>query len=198
MPVTGAPLFATFRIHNLGVMPAQVSKWRLLLGAATIAEADTTIPGGDSLLVKYAFLPGELPAGPMQLRLVADTLGAITEVSEANNALTVSRTVLSGGATGVGDAPPARLAIGEPRPNPSPGAVAFALELPRAAAVALEVFDAQGRLVHAAPERAFAAGHHDLRWDGTLDGRRTAPVGLYWARVTVDGVAYARRVAVLR
>ena len=130
------------------------------------------------------------------MKIFLDTAN-ITELSEANNALTVSRIVENIGATDVGDLP-LQFALGEARPNPSPGRVTFALELPRAASVGLEVFDTQGRLVYTTPERALAAGRWDVRWDGTLDGRRPAPVGLYWARVRVGGATYARRVAVLR
>jgi hypothetical protein len=72
------------------------------------------------------------------------------------------------------------------------------LELPHEARVAIDVYDAQGRRVHAEGERTYAAGRWELAWTGrTTTGARAGP-GIYLARVRVDGRVFIRRVTWLR
>jgi len=83
-PAAGAASQASFFLTNDGRMPAHRSRWRLLLDGAPIAEADTVVEAGDSILVQVA-LPA-LTLGAHTLRAVADTLGAVVEPDEADNA----------------------------------------------------------------------------------------------------------------
>ena len=77
--------------------------------------------------------------------------------------------------------------------NPSRGATAFAVDLPRDARYALTLFDASGRL-----ERRFAAdgaaGTQVVRWDGADERGLRARAGLYWARLEVGGESFVRKV----
>lgn len=77
--------------------------------------------------------------------------------------------------------------------NPSREATAFAVDLPRDARYALDVFDSAGRLV-----RRFGgegtAGTQVLRWDGASAGGASVPPGLYWARLEVAGERFVRKV----
>jgi hypothetical protein len=73
-----------------------------------------------------------------------------------------------------------RLAVA---PNPSAGAMVWALELPEAADVSAEVFDLSGRRVAVVQRGRLAAGRQALDWSGRAeDGRALAP-GVYLARV---------------
>jgi len=85
------------------------------------------------------------------------------------------------------------LALSGGYPNPSPGAVEFALDLPRDSQVRWAVFDLQGRMVWS-EDLMFAAGRRSLRWDGSIAGRGQAPTGVYLVRALVDGTQFTRRV----
>jgi len=89
---------------------------------------------------------------------------------------------------------PLSLALSSPAPNPSRGSVTFALALPHATGVRLDVFDVGGRLVRSIEPRRYEAGRHTLTWDGRdAVGARPAP-GLYFVRVTGAGAQALRRV----
>src|SRR5262245_12685738 len=85
------------------------------------------------------------------------------------------------------------LALSNGFPNPSRGAVEFALDLPRAADVRWAVFDLQGRMVWS-ESRALAAGRTLLRWDGENGAQQRVANGLYVMRAWVDGTQFTRRV----
>jgi hypothetical protein len=88
----------------------------------------------------------------------------------------------SGAVADVTPATPAALRLAA-APNPSAGAMSFALELPVAGAAELDVFDLSGRRVTGIRRDGLAAGRHSLAWDGRgADGRPVAP-GVYMARV---------------
>ena len=131
-----------------------------------------------------------LAAGNHTLRVVVDTLGALVETNETNNATTRTLTVVGGTA---GGPLPCLLALSPPLPNPSAGAVAFTLDLPRAGPVEFTVGDLLGRRVWEAPARALGAGRWTLVWPA-----REAPAGLYFARIKAAGTAWTRRIAILR
>ncbi len=94
----------------------------------------------------------------------------------------------------VGDAPPAGPARLAARPNPSPGAVAFDLELAEAGEVTVEVFDLTGRRVASLGHERLAAGPHTLRWDGRDERGGPAAAGVYFARAQGPGLAASRRI----
>jgi photosystem II stability/assembly factor-like uncharacterized protein len=91
-------------------------------------------------------------------------------------------------------APAARLALSAPHPNPSRGAVRFALELPAASAVEVAIYDLGGRRVRTLHRGPLETGRHDLTWDGGgAAGRRAAP-GVYFARATAGVTTDTRRI----
>ncbi|NOT34809.1 MAG: PKD domain-containing protein [Candidatus Eisenbacteria bacterium] len=196
-PVAGAPITIGSWIRNGGRMPAPISRWRLRIDNNTWAERDTLMIAGDSVLVQVQLPANSLAAGSHTLRFVADTLGTVVETNESNNAYVQALVVQPGGATDVG-ALPFAMRLSEARPNPASGPVALALELPHAARVSFDVFDAQGRLVHRQAEATFAAGMHGLIWKGVLPSGGPAPAGVYLAAVRVDGRRLVKRFAMVR
>ena len=78
-------------------------------------------------------------------------------------------------------------------PNPSHGAVEFALDLPRASRVEWVVYDVQGRAVWS-QSHAFAAGRATLRWDGLDASGHRAATGIYLVRARVETATFTRRV----
>jgi hypothetical protein len=93
---------------------------------------------------------------------------------------------------------PAVVALSAAMPNPVSHDARFTLALPRAARVALAVYDITGRDVWTEPARAYGAGEWTLRWPGVDARGATVPMGVYLARVTVDGTAFLRRLTIVR
>jgi exo beta-1,2-glucooligosaccharide sophorohydrolase (non-reducing end) len=83
-------------------------------------------------------------------------------------------------------------------PNPSSGAMSFALELPVAGAAELEVFDLSGRRVAVRREDGLGAGRHVLAWDGRGPGGTPVAPGVYLARVRSGDRAVSTRVVRMR
>ena len=89
-----------------------------------------------------------------------------------------------------------RLRFAAPVPNPARGAVAFALDVPVAGVLTVDVLDTQGRSVATLERGATAAGRRPLTWSGrTSAGRRAAP-GAYFVRARMAGMQAATRVVI--
>jgi hypothetical protein len=198
-PGTTTPNEYRFKIYNHGRMPAPISRWRMVAGPLTLAEGTLTLAPLDSAVVDTILAP-VLGAGNTTLRVVVDTLGAVVETNETNNAHAQPLTVVDGGSTVDAPAPgrPTVLALSAARPSPSSGAVSFALDLPDPARVSVSVHDLLGRRVWSEPEREYESGRWTLRWDGRTSAGGQAPTGLYMARVTIDGRPWVRRILRLR
>jgi len=93
---------------------------------------------------------------------------------------------------------PATLALGRAYPIPARGTVTFAIDLPRAARVRLDVVDLQGRVIRTLDPGALDAGFRSVTWDGRDHGGRRAGAGVYFARLQVEGVPVGTRRVVLR
>lgn len=82
-------------------------------------------------------------------------------------------------------------------PNPVARQSLIAFEIPRAAFVRLEVYDAGGRVARKLVEGSFAAGRHSSVWNGAgEDGRRLAP-GVYFMRLEAGGDRATNKVTIL-
>jgi glucose/arabinose dehydrogenase len=151
-------------------------------GESTAAALDTT---------HVVLLTGLAPGTRYYYQVsAADTAGFVT-LAAADSFLTLGDVLAVPGAS-------SRLALSSPFPNPSAGTVDLALDLPAAARVEFAVHDLLGREVWREPAREAAAGRLWLEWNGrTSAGARAAP-GVYHARVTVNGVAWLRRIALIR
>ncbi len=82
--------------------------------------------------------------------------------------------------------------------NPAREEAAFALGLPGAARVVVEVFDVSGRRIRTLTSGDRDAGWHSLRWDGAMDGGSNARPGIYFTRLTTGGVRIDRRIVWLQ
>lgn len=193
-PSDVVPIQVTFDLANAGRAPAPPSRWLLLLDGAVAAEGDTVMGRGDSASIMVVLPP--LPLGAHTLRIAVDTLGALVEPDESDNAAFLSFTVIE--AVLGSSAGPRSLALSAPRPNPARGAVTLALELPRSAEVGWSVADIQGRVVWSEPAREYAPGSWTLRWEGRDDSGAALPPGLYLARVRVGSELLTRRLVTIR
>lgn len=102
------------------------------------------------------------------------------------------------GTTAVEGPPASGSQIGFARPNPSRGSSEIQMTLAAPAFVRAEVLDITGRRVATLASRSFAAGNHQLRWDGSnARGERAAP-GVYLVRVRLPGSEEIQRIVRLR
>jgi len=88
---------------------------------------------------------------------------------------------------------PARLELGPARPNPFNTSTRFSVGLPRESMVELTVHDVAGRTVATLARGRFAAGVREFAWKSA-----SARDGVYFIRLSVDGVVLSQRVALLR
>ena len=147
----------------------ELERDRPVAARAALAQAERSLAGareGDAALVEAARAEIALREG------TTDEPTGITEPAE------------SPGASAKTDAGADAVALSEPRPNPSRGAVEADLTLPADADVEAVVYDALGRRVVRLANGTLGEGRHALSTAGT----RLAP-GVYVLRVQVQSVA---------
>lgn len=84
------------------------------------------------------------------------------------------------------------------RPNPCNPGTMVRFSLPRAQTARLDLFAADGTRVRALAEGDFAAGAHDVFWDGRDDRGRDVASGTYLLRLSADGAQQVRKLALVR
>ena len=84
-----------------------------------------------------------------------------------------------------------------PTPNPTRGALAFAIALPRSASVSLTVHDVAGRTVARLQNGPLPAGEYPFRWDGRGTDGRLLQSGRYFIRLQAGGVIDTRTVSIV-
>ncbi|HEX5131027.1 MAG TPA: FlgD immunoglobulin-like domain containing protein [Candidatus Krumholzibacteria bacterium] len=101
-------------------------------------------------------------------------------------------------------APPARdngiahvTRLGVNTPNPFNPVTHIDYELAQTAAVRIDVFDARGARVRTLLNETRPAGAHRVTWPGTRESGATAPSGVYFYRLTVNGAVVDTRKMVL-
>lgn len=100
--------------------------------------------------------------------------------------------------TAAGAAPPPPVRLLPPWPNPANPAVTIAFQLDAPCRARLAVFDAAGRRVALIADGAFPAGRHTITWRGRDDAGRAVPSGVYRALLTAGGARRARALVLLR
>ena len=78
---------------------------------------------------------------------------------------------------------PAEFALRQNRPNPFDRITSIEFELPVEAAVRLEVFDIQGRLVRTLANGRFIPGVHSVTWDNRAEDGHSLGAGIYLYRI---------------
>ncbi|MDX1419468.1 MAG: T9SS type A sorting domain-containing protein, partial [Rubricoccaceae bacterium] len=119
-----------------------------------------------------------------------DGLEAFVETSAAGAELVIGMPVAN---EDDGPGRPDAFALHAPAPNPAAGPATLRYDVPEAGTVRLGLYDALGREVAVLVDGEQPAGTHAA----VLDGRGLA-AGLYFVRLTADGVAETRRVTLLR
>jgi len=139
----------------------------------TGATPDSTYPAPLTFTTAAAPLPGAQPQPDLTVLLAAHPAAGVT----------ATETVV-----------PKTLHFYAPRPNPMTREAWFAFDLPRAAPVALEIFDLAGRRVAMLASGERGAGHYELRWAGTHENGARVKAGLYFARFATPGLSSVQRI----
>jgi plastocyanin len=84
-----------------------------------------------------------------------------------------------------------------PAPNPTRGAVSFAVALPHAARVRITAHDLAGRTVATITDQALPAGEHPFQWDGRGGDGRMLQSGRYFVRLAAGGTVETRAVSLI-
>ena len=93
---------------------------------------------------------------------------------------------------------PTDFALHPAYPNPFNAEVALSFDLPKAAVVALVLYDALGRPVCDIVEGHLAAGRYQFVWDGRDRGGRAVASGIYFYRLAADSFVGVGRLALVR
>ncbi len=129
-------------------------------------------------------------AGSFRCRITKDC-----GISNSNAAVL---TVVPTGLSPVGSTLPANLVVHAPAPNPFNPQVTVRFELPRETGLAeLEIFDVAGRRVRVLAASSLAPGAHEFTWNGTDDGGRRMPSGVYLMRLRAGQEQAMHRVTLL-
>jgi predicted outer membrane repeat protein len=102
---------------------------------------------------------------------------------------------------GDGGIDPLAVRLGISSPNPFGHTTRLSYVIPdgmTAEPVLLRIFDASGRLVRTLVDGPQHAGVHTVRWDGRNTAGETLANGLFFYRLTRDGVSRSRSVMLLR
>lgn len=83
-------------------------------------------------------------------------------------------------------------------PNPFNPRTTIRFSLATAGPVRLNVYDVQGRTVATLAEGAYAAGTHEVAWDGRTRSGVAASSGVYWYRLEANGARATRRMTLLQ
>lgn len=185
--LNGNPLDFDYELEDSDtVMPGHNSH-RWILDDPDGTGSDLEIQAGDVLVINYAIR--SFDTGVTQA--YADGWFALLEspVVEAVNGWDDSSPILRFVVqTDAQPAPPAAL-LATAYPNPFNPSTTLRFENDLELALRLEVVDLSGRRLRLLADERFAAGAHELMWDGRDDQGRVLPSGLYLARLAGEGIA---------
>lgn len=106
---------------------------------------------------------------------------------------------LSGARTDVASVPSREeVRLHAPYPNPFNPSTTVAFDLERSEMVQLDILDVAGRKVRNLAWRTFAAGRHELRWDGRDDGGRRVSSGSYFARLATEASTRTQKLTLVQ
>ncbi len=198
------------RVHNTGFGALQA---RLALASAAITGADAarfSIPGGfaPSLVsgVAASFpVAFDATGATLDQTYEADlTFGSSDEAlpgasARPNVAYHLRAKVVSGSVAVELGSTPSVTRLYAPAPNPLVSFSRVRFDLASRAHVRLEAFDLAGRRVATLEDGDFSPGSYAARWDGTDASGRPVGAGLYFIRMSGDGVPQSNlRIAVVR
>lgn len=177
------------RFHFLAGDPGYVvhttpgaDDWSVVVGAAPV-----TLAPGDTTRVAFA-----LVAGTTLADLLANADAAAVRWATLCGTTALEESQPAAGA-------PAEVALFVRGENPLTGGAELEFSLPRADAIKIAIYDANGRFVARAVDAAFGPGFHRARWDGRTGSGIPAQSGVYFARLeTAAGASSTQKLVMMR
>ena len=83
-------------------------------------------------------------------------------------------------------------------PNPFNPYTTISFELKEQGTVRLDIYNARGNLVRRLVDEVRGPGRHDLEWNGMDDSGRTMPSGVYYARISGQGIDDRRKMTLVK
>jgi hypothetical protein len=93
---------------------------------------------------------------------------------------------------------PARFALLGSKPNPAHASTSIAFQIPVSGPVRLNVYDVSGRLVRTLANQSFAAGVHQVVWDGADAQGKNAASGVYFYKMQAGSYQATRSLVLSR
>lgn len=169
------------------------------LGVGININMGVTCPSADSMdtpqdfRVDTAGVVVTIPLGATHLFVMPLDCYSVDNTDPDNDfVLKITVIALAGVEGGVAGAAP--LAY----PNPFRAGTSVRFALPEAGRTRLAVYDVTGRLTRALAEGEFAAGPHEIRWDGRDEAGRPVARGTYFARIEDARGSRTVRVSAIR
>ena len=199
----------TLRVFNLGFVDGSM---------ATLSLTGATITGGDGhFSIVGGFTPQSVGTTPASIPLRFDDAGATPDSTyQATLTFSCADQALPGGiarpdlvVTLTARVNPGNVAVergGTPfadrllpvRPNPVAGRAVLGFDLARPGAVALELYDVNGRRVKSIARGPLDPGRYTFEWNGADDRGTPLPAGVYILHFSAPGLTASQRVALVR
>lgn len=170
-----------------GCDPSGFGEGEIYLGSTTVSTDASGYADLDVLLTNLADEGWVLTS-----TATLEPVGATSEFSACVTITEGTSTSVAGDERSAGAVPGIRLSNSVP--NPFGFETTIGYELAREENVHLAIYDAAGRLVRVLIDSEQPAGAHSTVWDGTNARGGLVPAGVYFYRLTVDGVSFNRQV----
>ena len=83
-------------------------------------------------------------------------------------------------------------------PNPFNPITTIRFEINHSDHASVEIFDLKGRLIKTLLNKYMVAGQHTIKWDRTQKNGKNATSGIYFYRLSVDGIFQTKKMIILK
>ena len=194
-PPDGARRWGDGHVTLMKITDDGSEEYRIICITHPCPGSPVTVGGVEYLADEIRMRPlGSGGGGPLP---VPDNIASMSFRSTGATTITISGTSFRSSAPIVGVEPQSsaiELAAARAVPNPAAGSVSVLFSMPRAGRARVTVADVAGRRVRSLANRTFAAGAHDLKWDGRDDAGLVTPSGIYFVRINSGAAQRVTRV----
>jgi WD40 repeat protein len=90
------------------------------------------------------------------------------------------------------------ISLGANYPNPFNPATTIPFSLEKDGSVEITIYDTAGRKIRVLTAGHYHTGHHEVVWNGATYAGRAAASGVYFVRMTSDGITAVRKIVLLK
>ncbi len=193
--LVGEYLGSSHLAHNVQVKGRYVFISHYEAGITVIDIADPTQPVE---VTKFDTYPaGESPAFHGCWGAYPYAQNGMVYASDIEGYLTILQ--FDSAITGVRKSPvPGRVALAQNHPNPFNNSTTIGYQLPIYSDVTIKIYNLLGQNVRTLVDRQQAAGRHTVVWDGRDDSGNAMASGVYFYRLTQNGISVDRKLMLLK